>query len=493
MEVIPILESPPLFQRLHVCLDACKKGFKAGCRPLIGLDGCFLKGYYGGQLLSAVAQDANNQFYVIAYAVVDSETKDNCKWFLTLLESDIGDHVSYGWNFISDQQKGLLPALKEAMPLVYHRNCVLHIWKNFIKQYKDKELRGIVWQCAKSTTEPEFNAHMEKLKTLNEKAWSYLYNIDKTTWVKAYFSHWPKLDNITNNMCEVWNNKIVKYREKPILTMMEELRCYLMRRMASHKRVLGTCKSILPPVQQRKIEKLKVESNKWTPQITGDDQYEVRRHGTSLGVNLDLQTCICQMWQLTGMPCIHAIAAIAYKVEKSENYVHQWLTMEALNATYDHYILPVNSQEYWKITEHPKPEPPKLKRPIGRPKKHRRKNAISEDMPGSGTRKVKRRYEVICPKCGEAGHYEKTCKGPPKPGYVKKNKKLESPQPPVVRSTPIRPSPPPVTPSPPPVRLPTPSFIARPSTVGTSSIRPPTGPSSHGFMPTPKFTQWRPT
>ncbi|XP_058783516.1 uncharacterized protein LOC131658211 [Vicia villosa] len=425
--------------------------------------------------------------------VVDSETKDNCKWFLTLLESDIGDHVSHGWNFISDQQKGLLPALKEAMPLVYHRNCVLHIWKNFIKQYKDKELRGIVWQCAKSTTEPEFNAHMEKLKTLNEKAWSYLYNIDKTTWVKAYFSHWPKLDNITNNMCEVWNNKIVKYREKPILTMMEELRCYLMRRMASHKRVLGTCKSILPPVQQRKIEKLKVESNKWTPQITGDDQYEVRRHGTSLGVNLDLQTCICQMWQLTGMPCIHAIAVIAYKVEKYENYVHQWLTMEALNATYDHYILPVNSQEYWKITEHPKPEPPKLKRPIGRPKKHRRKNAISEDMPGSGTRKVKRRYEVIRPKCGEAGHYEKTCKGPPKPGYVKKNKKLESPQPPVVRSTPIRPSPPPVTPSPPPVRLPTPSFIARPSTVGTSSIRPPTGPSSHGFMPTPKFIQWRPT
>lgn len=84
-------------------------------------------------------------------------------------------------------------------------------------------------------------------------------------------------------MCEVWNNKIVKYREKTILTMMEELRCYLMRRMKSHKRVLSTCKSILPYVQQRKIEKLKVASNKWIPQITCDNQYVFKDMAQALG------------------------------------------------------------------------------------------------------------------------------------------------------------------------------------------------------------------
>ena len=42
---------------------------------------------------------------MVAYAVVDSKTKDNWKWFLTLLEEDLGDHTVYGWNFISDQQK----------------------------------------------------------------------------------------------------------------------------------------------------------------------------------------------------------------------------------------------------------------------------------------------------------------------------------------------------------------------------------------------------
>ncbi|XP_057745623.1 uncharacterized protein LOC130963539 [Arachis stenosperma] len=103
VKTIPQLVSFPLFDRLYICLDTSKKGFKEGCRPLIGLDGCFLKGYYGGQLLSAVGQDANNHFFIIAFAVVLNECKDTWKWFLTLLQEDLGEVTQFGLNFISDQ------------------------------------------------------------------------------------------------------------------------------------------------------------------------------------------------------------------------------------------------------------------------------------------------------------------------------------------------------------------------------------------------------
>ena len=100
MNTIPMSESPPQFKRFYVCLNACKRGSKAGCRPLFGLDGCFLKGYYGGKLLSVVGQDGNNQIFVTAYAIVDVENKDNWKWFWELLYADLGNYEHNGWNFI---------------------------------------------------------------------------------------------------------------------------------------------------------------------------------------------------------------------------------------------------------------------------------------------------------------------------------------------------------------------------------------------------------
>ena len=34
---------PPTFWRMYVCFDACKKDFLAGCRKVVGLDGCFFQ------------------------------------------------------------------------------------------------------------------------------------------------------------------------------------------------------------------------------------------------------------------------------------------------------------------------------------------------------------------------------------------------------------------------------------------------------------------
>ena len=61
------------FERLYVCLDACKKGFLAGCRPIVGVDGCFIKGFHKRELLVAVGIDSNNAIYPITYDVVESE------------------------------------------------------------------------------------------------------------------------------------------------------------------------------------------------------------------------------------------------------------------------------------------------------------------------------------------------------------------------------------------------------------------------------------
>ncbi|WOH15746.1 hypothetical protein DCAR_0935290 [Daucus carota subsp. sativus] len=87
----------PTFQRMYICFEALRKGFLSGCRKIIGLDGCFLKGYVKGELLTAIGRDANNQMFPIAWAVVEVECTESWVWFIKLLKNDLnlGDGYSY--------------------------------------------------------------------------------------------------------------------------------------------------------------------------------------------------------------------------------------------------------------------------------------------------------------------------------------------------------------------------------------------------------------
>ena len=93
----------PYFERIYICFDSCKKGFLTGCRPIIGLDACHLKTKTGGQLMCAIGRDPNDEYFLLAYAVVEIETKDSWTWFLNLLLTNIED--GNRWVSISDQQK----------------------------------------------------------------------------------------------------------------------------------------------------------------------------------------------------------------------------------------------------------------------------------------------------------------------------------------------------------------------------------------------------
>ena len=89
----------PYFQRLHVCYKAQKVEFVSGCRPIIGLHRCFLKGIYGGQVLAAIGRDGNENMVPIAMAVVEAENMDSWTRFLKSLIDDIGDGGDMGLDF----------------------------------------------------------------------------------------------------------------------------------------------------------------------------------------------------------------------------------------------------------------------------------------------------------------------------------------------------------------------------------------------------------
>ncbi|RYQ90307.1 hypothetical protein Ahy_B09g096465 isoform C [Arachis hypogaea] len=255
---------------------------------------------------------------------------------------------------------------------------------------------------------------MERLKSINAGAWEYLHKISPKQWSRAHFSEYPKLDNYTNNNCEVFNAKVKKMRGKPIITMLEEVRCYVMRIMARNKKDLVGYNGRLAPTQQSRLERKKRESNKWMPLPTGDDAgnvYEVHCLPTKVSVDLGKDTCSCQLWQITGLPCRHAYAALAYQNRRPEEYAHNWLTMGAYNAAYQISMRPVPSQEYWEHDVDTLPIlPPRYRKPIGRPtlKRDKRNDGPKENSdPHRTTRRI---GTIICKYCLQAGHNKRSCK-----------------------------------------------------------------------------------
>jgi hypothetical protein len=100
----------------------------AGCRKVVGLDGCFFKGATNGEMLQPIGRDANNQMYPIAWAVVDKENNKNWDWFFDLLFRDIQVGDGKEWVFISNQQKGILNVVHKWATEAKHRNCARHIY-----------------------------------------------------------------------------------------------------------------------------------------------------------------------------------------------------------------------------------------------------------------------------------------------------------------------------------------------------------------------------
>jgi hypothetical protein len=52
----PMPKVPCRFQMMYISLAAMKNGFKDGCRPMTGIDACFLKRVYKGQLMASIGK-----------------------------------------------------------------------------------------------------------------------------------------------------------------------------------------------------------------------------------------------------------------------------------------------------------------------------------------------------------------------------------------------------------------------------------------------------
>ncbi|KAG8377901.1 hypothetical protein BUALT_Bualt08G0081700 [Buddleja alternifolia] len=334
------------------------QGFKDGCRPIVGVDGCHLRGIHKGVLLTAVGLDPNNCIFPICYCVAE------------------------------DRQKGLLPAIYELLPNVEHRYCVLHMYNNFKKDHSGLALKDMIWKAVRATYMNQFKGVMDSLK--------------ETT---------PKSDILLNNMSGTFNSVIKHARSKPLLSMVEMIRIYLMKRMQSNREFISKYVGPICPKVQKTLEKLKDNRRACISAHAGSGKFEVRdMYDGRYVVDIERKTCSCRKWELTGIPCVHGVCCIASFGRVPEDYVHEFHSTTMYQKAYKYIINPVRGPHQWPQTGTPTVSGPGTIRLPGRPIKARRKEPDEIVSPVNGTTKLtKTGQKKYCKGCGKDGHNISTC------------------------------------------------------------------------------------
>ncbi|KAK8707832.1 hypothetical protein V6N13_058884 [Hibiscus sabdariffa] len=120
---------------------------------------------------------------------------------------------------------------------------------------------------------------------------------------------------------------------------------------------------------------------------------------------------ILTLMEMVRTKIMHKIAM--KKEERPESYVDHYYQITTQQEIYSHFITPMRGPNQWvEDTTCEAVIEPKLRRPPGRRKKKRVKEADeSVNSISSNVRFTKKDFTIYCSKCGKAGHNQRTCKG----------------------------------------------------------------------------------
>lgn len=142
-----------------------------------------------------------------------------------------------------------------------------------------------------------------------------------------------------SNMAESFNAWIKDTREFPIITMCEMIRRQMLVRFQTKKaQAMKMGEMDVPPRIRKKLELSKKNSRGFIVFWDGEDGFEVEGTSGTFVVGLHQRTCSCQMWDLTGIPCAHACAAMFHVRLEPENYVDFFYSETMYEKAYDGVI-----------------------------------------------------------------------------------------------------------------------------------------------------------
>jgi hypothetical protein len=400
--------------RFFVAFYASLYGFEHGCRPLLFLDVISVRSNKHWKLLAATSVDSEGDIFPVALAVVDDESQENWHWFLEQLKASLPALGAI--TFISNGKNGLWDNVALLFPDSCHGydvNCFVEeykkqlddSWSEEVKDTMVEHLKKAIYACKVD----EFNQYVELIKAESDKLAEWLLETKPERWSDAFFKG-SRLGQYTCNVSETIAEWIPSRYELSVVQLVDTIRCNLMEMMYTRRESANACTELLTPSANQKLQE---QMNKaLTLNVvcsTGNDGnshvFEVCDDSVHV-VNINTRECTCRKWNVSGIPCSHAIAVFDRTEQCPLDYCDKYFTTEYYRWTYAMSINPIPDVLVPTVTGDPSHgtmlhlSPILTRRQVGRPK----------EKPADPRIAIKR--AVRCSRCKGYGHNKATCKVP---------------------------------------------------------------------------------
>ncbi|XP_062113180.1 uncharacterized protein LOC133824319 [Humulus lupulus] len=198
-----------------------------------------------------------------------------------------------------------------------------------------------------------------------------------------------------------WNNVIAEARGWPITCLMEFMRHTLQKWFFERRTAASAAIGPLATEVEADLRKLADKSTTSFP--FPSSQYEITVLDGDIDGDVDLsrKICSCRRFDLTGLPCEHALASARDRGISPYSLCSRFYTVEVWLSSYGGSVYTLGNEESWVIPNDIGSmmiAPPLVKQKAGRPKKKRR---LSKGEKNSKQHR--------CSRCGVLGQNRVTC------------------------------------------------------------------------------------
>ncbi|KAE8183396.1 hypothetical protein CF335_g8335 [Tilletia laevis] len=373
------------------------------CRPIVALDGTFLKGKVKMVLLLAATFDANDSLIILAWALVSSESTSSWSWFIKNLKAAFPRIEKPFTTITSDRDKGLLAAVEDELPEVCHAYCCYHLAAN-LKKHHGASTQPLFWRCVYATSKQEFDRAMGQLRERCKEAADYLCAPEQAHehWASYAFPN-RRWGLVTSNLAEIANALLVPIRSLPLLQLLSSIYEHQQEKYYARRVESQAWQGPLSPTATRNL-KVACDAARGMSTVPSCEFSGLVRSGTSAwevylpkSNEFPQGACTCGIPQQLLRPCAHLVALSVKLRQQPISHVHSSYSKSTWTTAYNNSFFPVSTSDLpvadWL-------EGPELTQTKGR----RRIKRMEK-----GKKQKEQRTQPLCSICQEGGHTRKSC------------------------------------------------------------------------------------